>query len=497
MALAGIRTLTLHDNKPATALDLGAQFYVTEKDVEEGRPRLELSARHLAELNPYVKIKTSDVDLMTGDLSFLEGFKVVVLTDSPLAVMQRVNAYCHERGIGFIAADVRGVFCYSFVDLGSGFEVLDSTGEKPKSFLVGRIEASNPARVHSVANHRHDLQTGDAVAFTDLDDTPFACLAKEAFFKVKVDSPFTFLVEGFDASGIAEECLGRGQATEVKLPVLHDFKSLEASVKQPDLLYMDLAKFEAPSQQHLAFRALWAFEKEHACLPQAWDDNDAQEVLKLAERINDEDSHVEEVDASTVLGLARTSRGQLAPLAAFMGGVVGQEVLKATSGKFTPIKQWLHFGALDVLPQEKDANGSTTPEGNRTDALKICIGDEGVQTVASSRLFMVGAGAIGCEMIVRAYLSSLFISVSISISLSLFVSLLSLFISVSFRFPELIASSWSRVAADAFRKTSPCSALALERLAARWWSLTTTSSRGATSTASFSSAQRISISPSL
>lgn len=399
MALAGIRTLTLHDTKAATALDLGAQFYITAQDVDEGRARLEVSARQLAELNPYVKINTSDLDLSTGDLSFLEQFKVVVLTDSPLPVMRRVNAYCRERHIGFIAADVRGVFCYTFVDLGTGFEVLDSTGEKPKSFLVSKIETSYPARVHCVENHRHDLQSGDAVSFAGLDGTPFACLEKETF-KVKVDTPFTFLVEGFDASCIAEDCLGRGQATEVKVPVLHAFKALEDSMKKPDLLFMDLAKFEAPSQQHLAFRALWAFEEEHSRLPEPWNDREAQEVLQLALHINSEESHVEKVDDGMVLALAHTAQGQLAPLAAFMGGVVGQEVLKATSGKFTPIQQWLHVDAMDVLPEEKEARGSTAPDGKRTDSLKICIGEEGVEAVASSRLFMVGAGAIGCEMIV-------------------------------------------------------------------------------------------------
>lgn len=39
--------------------------------------------------------------------------------------------------------------------------------------------------------------------------------------------------------------------------------------------------------------------------------------------------------------LSRTARGFLAPLAAAVGGVASQEVLKAVTGKFSPLQQWV------------------------------------------------------------------------------------------------------------------------------------------------------------
>ena len=39
-------------------------------------------------------------------------------------------------------------------------------------------------------------------------------------------------------------------------------------------------------------------------------------------------------------------------MAAFLGGVIGQEVLKACTGKFMPLKQWLYFDAVEILPEE-------------------------------------------------------------------------------------------------------------------------------------------------
>ena len=56
-------------------------------------------------------------------------------------------------------------------------------------------------------------------------------------------------------------------------------------------------------------------------------------------------------------------------MAAAIGGIVAQEVIKACSGKFMPIKQWLYFDALECLPQ--DMSGLTAescqPTGSRYD----------------------------------------------------------------------------------------------------------------------------------
>ena len=47
--------------------------------------------------------------------------------------------------------------------------------------------------------------------------------------------------------------------------------------------------------------------------------------------------------------LSRTAQGFLAPLAAVLGGVASQEVLKAVTGKFSPLQQWVRmFLVLDL-----------------------------------------------------------------------------------------------------------------------------------------------------
>lgn len=40
-------------------------------------------------------------------------------------------------------------------------------------------------------------------------------------------------------------------------------------------------------------------------------------------------------------------------MAAFWGGIVAQEVIKFT-GKYTPLRQWLHFDSFEIITEDAD-----------------------------------------------------------------------------------------------------------------------------------------------
>ena len=52
-------------------------------------------------------------------------------------------------------------------------------------------------------------------------------------------------------------------------------------------------------------------------------------------------------------------------MSAFLGGIVAQEVVKFT-GKYSPLKQWLHYDCFEALP-ENNTNVDRTPMGSRYD----------------------------------------------------------------------------------------------------------------------------------
>ena len=77
-----------------------------------------------------------------------------------------------------------------------------------------------------------------------------------------------------------------------------------------------------------------------ACVDSVWSQTDdsvwSQPVLTMFCW-----SQVEEIDEKLVRCLSNTARGCLAPLCATIGGIVAQEGLKALTGKFLPLDQWV------------------------------------------------------------------------------------------------------------------------------------------------------------
>ena len=65
-------------------------------------------------------------------------------------------------------------------------------------------------------------------------------------------------------------------------------------------------------------------------------------MLKIATKLNDAmGSPCNPLDAKCLRALSFSAEGCFAPLTAAMGGIIAQEVLKALTGKFTPINQWV------------------------------------------------------------------------------------------------------------------------------------------------------------
>lgn len=108
-----------------------------------------------------------------------------------------------------------------------------------------------------------------------------------------------------------------------------------------------------------------------------------------------------DLDEKVLEELAFQATGDLSPINAVIGGFVAQEVLKACSGKFGPLFQHLYFDALEALPTIKPTAEDCQPSipASRYDG-QIAVFGRAFQTkIENQRQFLVGAGAIGCEML--------------------------------------------------------------------------------------------------
>ncbi|KAK7116491.1 ubiquitin-like modifier-activating enzyme 6 [Littorina saxatilis] len=400
IALAGVKSLAVQDSKACTVSDLGTQFFVRQEDVDAKRNRAEASASKLAELNPYVKITTLTEPLTAEtDLSYMQRYQCVILTDCPLSVQLKVNNFCRSctPQVKFVSSDVYGVFGSAFCDFGDSFEVMDPTGEEAKEVFIANITKENPGVVTCLDQRLHGLETGDVVTFKEVQGME---KLNSMQCPVKVLTPVTFSI--CDTSGSEfGEYQGGGIFTQVKVPITASFKSLAEQLKSPNLLMSDLSKFSAPANIHLAFQALHAFCGEVGSLPLPWCTNSSDRLLALAQEINEKMTNkLEEVEEKIIRCVSHTSSGCLAPMCAAIGGFVAQEGLKAITGKFMPLNQFLYLDAMECIPDlDSSPPEAFQPRNDRLDPLRICVGHQVCQRLADSRLFMVGCGAIGCEML--------------------------------------------------------------------------------------------------
>lgn len=128
-------------------------------------------------------------------------------------------------------------------------------------------------------------------------------------------------------------------------------------------------------------------------MPRPRNEEDATALVALAKEIDSE------VDEKVLKELAYQATGDLSPMNAVLGGFVAQEVLKACSAKFHPAFQHVYFDSLESLPNVLPTEAECQPIGSRYDGQIAVFGKTFQEKIANHRQFLVGSGAIGCEML--------------------------------------------------------------------------------------------------
>jgi ubiquitin-activating enzyme E1 len=391
VVLSGVKSVTIHDIKAASWADLSSQFFLREEDL--GKNRAEATCPRLSELNNYVPINAYCGPLT---MEYLHDFQVVVLTDAPLTIQLCFGEYCHKNNICFIVADTRGLFGQIFCDFGEKFVIHDVNGEQPISNMVAAINKDSEGLVTCIDDTRHGYESGDFVTFSEVGGMTElnGCEPRE----IQVVGPYTFKIG--DTSNLSDYVKG-GIVTQVKMPKTVSFKSIKESIKEPEFLMTDFAKFDRPAQLHTAFQALHQFVEQNGSLPKPYCAADADSFIEMARSIHQAGGG-EAMSEDLIRTFAYCAAGSLCPMQAVIGGLAAQEVMKACSGKFTPIQQWLYFDATECLPENSDTvltEEMCRPRNCRYDGQIAVFGIEFVKKLSDIRYFLVGAGAIGCELL--------------------------------------------------------------------------------------------------
>ncbi|KAK9124596.1 hypothetical protein Sjap_014198 [Stephania japonica] len=389
--LAGVKSVTLHDEGTVELWDLSGNFIFSESDV--GKNRALASVQKLQELNNAVIISTLTERLTEEKLS---NFQAVVFTDISTEDAIEFDDYCHNHQppIAFIKTEVRGLFGSVFCDFGPQFTVTDVDGEEPHTGIIASISNDTSALVSCVDDERLEFQDGDLVMFSEVQGMTELNDGKPR--KIKHTRPFSFILdEDTTKYGTYER---GGIVTQVKQPKILNFKPLREALKDPgEFLLSDFSKFDRPPLLHLAFQALNKFKSELRRFPVSGSEEDAQKLISIATDLNESlgDGKLETIDSKLLKNFAFGARAVLNPMAAMFGGVVGQEVVKACSGKFHPLFQFFYFDSVESLPTEQLDTADLRPRNSRSNGKLTITDDDVIEKSNLSRQFLFRDWNIG------------------------------------------------------------------------------------------------------
>jgi len=286
LVLAGINSMTILDHENLTKEDNVSSFLAPPDQV--GKNRAQASLERLQQRNPMVEITADKENLESKEKDFFSNFDVVIVTNYPKDVASKVNNFCRDLKIKFFAGDIFGYFGYSFMDLIKH----DYVEEEVKKVEAG--EGKKPK-----------------------EDQPDAKKAKmdpedEETKMVKKSMEFVSLDKALNVDWSSDSYAKR--------------------VRRMDPSFFIL-------------QILLEFQSREGCSPRAQMRKDDMKLLtSLRESIISKYSLPENKIPEEILPMLFS---ELSPVAAIVGGVLGQEVIKVISNRDAPHNNFFLYNPLE------------------------------------------------------------------------------------------------------------------------------------------------------
>ena len=388
--LAGPEKVTIFDENKITKEDLGSNFFIEEKDI--GSRRDEISLKKLCELNYHVKCDY----LKEGRIEeHIKEYDIIVITEiMEIDDLKKINEICHNNKKGFIYSLIFGLSFYCFVDFGEHI-INNKDYSDIRKYFIKEITKGKTTKI-TIDNEFDDfnLNEGDYILFKEIKGMSQLLDDKKRKIKNCEDDNFEIdedstNYEDYIQGGIVEEI--------IENKVLKN-KSFEEMLKIPEKCELKNER-NMEINMHLAFISIHEFYRRHKILPKN-DKNDLSEIFEITKEIYTSyrkewcnDINIEENFLNKIY---KYSKCEISPICGYGGGVVSQEIIKYI-GIYKPINQWFRAEFFEILDKEAD-NQNKNNDSRYNDQLLI-FGDESQKKLEQFNIFMIGAGAVGCELL--------------------------------------------------------------------------------------------------
>ena len=406
LILAGPNEVSISDKNISKINDLGSNFYLSEKDININSLE-DACYEKLKSLNPYVNV--TKYKGIYGEN--FKNYNLIIITHiMKLEDLYEINKLCRKYDVKFIYTLNLGLTGFLFNDFGNNHQIYDSNGEKISKYNIYSIEEKGnnyEIFLDIQKDESFGLKEGDFVILKKIKGLEF--LNDDKSKKIIKISNSSFEIEknnNFNGKYISD-----GIVEEIKVPKKMNFETFKENFIKPNNNYVniDMRKKKSNILLHCAFVGLHIYYSNYNKLPALNDLKQTKEIVELSKQyyfiikekypdyLKLKKKNIIEFDENYIINVLRWSKSEINPICTFLGGIVSQEALKII-GKYTPIYQWLRFDFFETI--ENISNKvNRNPLNCRYDDQIAIFGRELQEKLNNLKIFMIGAGALGCEYI--------------------------------------------------------------------------------------------------
>ncbi len=391
--LAGPEKITIFDNKRITKNDFCSNFYIDEKDINLRRD--EASLKKLTELNNNVKCgllkewNTENIENLLNDYDILIVTEILEINE-----VIKLNKICKEKKKGFIYSLVFGLSFYCFVDFGEHV-INNKANNDVKKYFIKDIKRGKITEI--IIDNEFDnfeLCEDEYILLKEINGISQLLDGKKR--KIKNCSADKFTID--EDSSNYEDYIRGGIVEQIIENHVINYKSLEEMLNLPNQCeFVNNAEIEI--NMHLAFLSLHEFFKIYKKLPEN-NEQDLVKIMNITKEIlnknkNDWCKNIN-LNENLLSNIFKNSKCEISPICGYGGGVASQEIIKYI-GIYTPINQWFRAEFYDII--DKNIKYNYSIKDSRYNEQLIIFGDEAQKKLENLNLFIIGAGAIGCELL--------------------------------------------------------------------------------------------------
>jgi len=326
-------------------------------------------------LNPAVSIKIIGQDIDKDAIEYGK-YSLVIATNIYFNDAIEINNKTREYNIPFILCGCNGLMAFMFNDFGREYHINDIDGE---TYELLYIDSINKDENKIKFKENHSLGNGDIIVPMRQNNT---CMDECNEYVVKnVISPTEIELLSLPITAVKTLIKKKSSYTL-------NFSSLQESIVNP--------KYNEYSPQtemlHILNKAHNDFYNMNKRTPRLQNDVDYCLFMEYVQCNNlGYSKNLEKL----AYAYCKSIRSNVLPFVSIIAGIVSQEAIKVLGSIYMPIKQWLYIDYLDLIKEDKvKIEKSEYYEGYIN-----LFGKELFNKIQNTKIFIAGAGAIGCELL--------------------------------------------------------------------------------------------------